>query len=210
VTAHGTQLYGLPELRYADLLLVAPFNPVRLAIAASTFGFELYRRHTLEIGFGGAAAVGSYRRIYYGVRSRWHLVTIRDYGRAAAGGLTVGLHLPVTPFITLGVAAHNLAVRGALGSELPRRLSLGASFSPSERFAVTTDLSKEVRAPASVSAGVELSPVPEVALRGGVASSPPLLATGLGLRLARLDVDVSGVRHDVLGWTPSLSVALTW
>ncbi len=207
---HGAQLYGLPELQYADALLLAPFGSGSAAIGASTFGFEHYRVHTAEVGFGARAAVGTFREISLGVRSTWYLVRIPTYGRAGAASLTTGIHFPVTPFITLGVTAHNVAVRGRLRPDVPRGLSIGASYRPSGAFAVTADLEKDVRAPPSLASGVEISLVPALAIRAGVRSSPTIAAGGVAVRLPHLEFDLTAVRHDVLGWTPSLSVCFTW
>lgn len=207
---HGAQLYDLEELRHAGALLLAPLRIGTAALGASTFGYDLYRESTIEIGLGGGAAVGTFRQIFVGARSRWHVVHIRNYGQASAVSFTAGLHLPVTPFITLGVVTHGVIVRGTLRSEVPRRLAMGASYRPTASFAVTADLCKEVRSPASVATGVELSPVPPVVVRAGVASSPSLVAGGVGIRLPHIEIDVAAVRHDVLGWSPSLSALFRW
>lgn len=210
VLLHGAQLYGLPELRHADALLLAPLGSGAAVIGASTFGYDLYRSNTIEVGFGARAAVGTFREISLGVRSRWRLVRIPDYGRATAASVSAGVHFPVTPFITLGATAHNVTVRGRLRSDIPRSLSIGASYRTSPAFAVTADLGKEARSPATFASGVELSLVPALVIRAGAASSPALLTGGIGIHLPHLQFDLAAVQHEVLGWTPSLSVLFTW
>jgi hypothetical protein len=198
------------ELRFASMLALASFGRGALAIGATTFGFELYRTTSVDAGVGLRAGPGTHRTISVGLRTRWETVEIARYGRSAALSWTVGMQLPLTPFITLGAVAHYLAAAGRRRSEVPRRLALGIAFRRSEAFAVTADVGKGVRSPLSMATGVEIGLVRALLLRGGASFSPMRAAGGIGLRLSHLTADVAFVRHHVLGWSPSLSVLFTW
>lgn len=208
---HGAQLYGLPELRFAGLRLVLPFQKGAIAGGASAFGFDLYRHFVLDAGLGRRFGFGTHREIHVGVRAEWNQVYIANHGQAGALGLTVGVLLPITPFISLGAAAHNLtAVAGPLRSDLHRSLAVGAAWRPSEAFAVTTDVAKEVRSPLSIAAGIEIRLTDVLALRGGIASGPRRASGGIGLSLASVRADFAAQRHEILGWTPSMSLLYSW
>ena len=208
---HGAQLYGLPELRFAGLRLVLPFQKGAIAGGASVFGFDLYRHFALGAGFGRRFGFGTHREVHAGVRIEWNQVYIANHGQAGALGLTAGVLLPITPFISLGAAAHNLAaVAGPLRSDLRRRLAVGAAWRASDAFAVTMDAAKEVRSPLSIAAGVEIRLTEVLALRGGLASGPRRASGGIGLSLASVRADFAAQRHEILGWTPSMSLLYSW
>jgi hypothetical protein len=69
---------------------------------------------------------------------------------------------------------------------------------------------KDVDFPLSVRTGLEVNPVPRLALRAGVATEPTRFAAGAGLRWRRLRADLAADRHLDLGWTPSIALAVTW
>ncbi|MXW63734.1 MAG: hypothetical protein F4Z69_02765 [Bacteroidetes bacterium SB0668_bin_1] len=208
---HGAQLYGLPELRFAGLHLVVPFQRGAIAGGASVFGFDLYRHFVLGAGYGRRFGFGTHREVHAGVRTEWNQVYIANHGQAGALGLTAGVLLPITPFISLGAAAHNLtAFAGPLRSDLRRCLAVGAAWRPSETFAMTTDIAKETRSPLSIAAGIEIRLTEVLALRGGIASGPRRASGGIGLSLASVRADFAVQRHGILGWTPSMSFLYSW
>ena len=208
---HGAQLYGLPELRFAAIRFVVPFRKGTVAGGISAFGFDLYRHMVLDAGFGGRFGFGTHRQVYVGMRAAWNQVYMANYGQAGAMALTGGVLLPITPFISLGAVAYNLtAVAGHLRSDLRRRLAVGAMWRPSETFAMTTDVAKEVRSPLSIAAGIEVRLTDVLALRGGIASGPRQASGGIGLRLASVRADFAAQRHEILGWTPSMSFLYSW
>ncbi len=208
---HGAQLYGLPELRFAAVRLVVPLRTGAIAGGASAFGFDLYRHFVLDAGLGRRFGFGTHRQIHAGVRAEWNQVYIANHGQAGALGLTGGVLLPITPFISLGAVAYNLVtVAGPLRSDLRRSLAVGAVWRPSKTFAMTTDVTKEVRSPLSMSAGLEIRLIDVLALRGGIASGPRQASGGIGLSLASVRADFAAQRHEILGWTPSMSLLYSW
>ena len=208
---HGAQLHGLPELRFAGIRIVAPFQEGAIAGGVSAFGFNLYRHFVLDAGFGRRFGFGTHRQVHAGVRAEWNQVYIANHGQAGALGLTGGVLLPITPFVSLGAVAYNLtAVAGPLRSDLRRCLAVGAVWQPSEAFAMTTDVAKEVRSPLSMAAGIEIRLTQALALRGGIASGPRQASGGIGLSLASVRVDFAAQRHEILGWTPSMSLLYFW
>jgi hypothetical protein len=56
--------------------------------------------------------------------------------------------------------------------------------------------------PATLHAGLEFSPFPEISIRAGIAGNPPELSFGTGLRVGKVDMDISFTYHGYLGFTP--------
>ena len=211
LSLHGIRLYGLSELQRTAAQLAVPVRWGALAGSVSVFGYDLYRTTSLDAGFGGRFRLGTFRTLYAGIRSRLLLVHIEGYGEASAWGLTGGLLLPLTPFVWLGAAVHNLAIPGGnFRSDVPRRLLVGMAYRPSNRFTVSVDVNKEVRIPLSIAGGVEIRMIPALALRGGVASMPNRVSGGIGINLSHVSANLAAERHEWLGWTPSISLLATW
>lgn len=202
----AAQLYGLSELRYGDVLIIGRMGSTAIAAGASTFGYDLYR--SIDLDFGGArrVGVGTFRRVAIGLRARRHSVRIERYGSASALGITAGMILPLTPLVSLGVSVDNALASGPLRHDLARRLTIGVALRSSTAFTFVSDVGKELEAPVAASAGVELTPHTVLHLRGGVRSSPFMLAAGFGVVLPHVRADAAAVRHPVLGWSTVLSL----
>lgn len=211
VAFFASEGYGMRELRLGAAQYVEPLPFGAIALGVRTYGFEAYRETRLEIGFARGLRLGSLRRLYAGLRLRAERVDVAGYGSATAYGLSAGGMVEVFPSLTFGFAATNVNVpRWGRHEELPRTLSLGLAYVPTENVRVVLDTVKEVRFPASVRSGVEVRLVPALALRTGVATAPVRYTAGVGIRIRPLAVDAAAIRHDVLGWTPALSLGLHW
>ncbi len=207
---HVAELYGLDELRLGAVQ--AGFNVRKAAIVTGvrTFGYKSYRETVFTSGLARAFHWGTYRPFHAGIRIRYHRTTIPAYGSASAYALSTGLVLPVAPGTDVGLAAENMMVlAGGLAQELPRRLHAGVSISAGTVL-LLAGASKEVRTPLAARFGIEVHLVDVLALRAGYSLEPPRFASGIGLHLDSLTIDVAAERHFVLGWTPSCSVGLLW
>lgn len=211
VALFASEGYGMDELRLGAVRYAEPLAFGTVVAGARVFGFDAYRETSFEAGFARGMGLGSARRLYAGLRVRYERVRVAGYGGAGAVGLSVGGLVEVAYGVRFGFAAANVnAPRWTRGDELPRTLALGVSVDAAPGVLVALDVMKDVRFPASVRAGLEAQPVRALALRAGVATAPVRFAAGAGLRLAHLSVDIAADRHEVLGWTPAVSLALLW
>lgn len=207
---HVARLHGLDELRLGAVQAGVDLRQTAIVAGARTFGFSDYRETIFTAGAARAIRWGTHRPIHLGVRLRYHRTAIRTYGSASTFALSAGIRMPVAPAAEIGLSAENVYVLpGALNRELPRRLHAGISVAAGSVI-LMAGASKEVRTPLAARFGIEIVPVDAVVLRAGYALEPPRFASGIGLRLRPLTVDVAAERHGVLGWTPSCSVGLRW
>lgn len=211
VSFFASEAFGLAALRLAAAAYVEPTALGTVALGARTFGFDDYRETHFHAGFARGFRLGTTRRFYLGFSLRYQRVAIPGYGHAGAVALGLGGLVQVYPSVQVGVQATNLHQPKLAGREaLPRTLALGLAYRPGAQVLIVLDAYKDVRFPLSVRAGVEVHPVPALAVRAGATSAPARFTAGVGLRLGKLAADVAGERHEALGWSPALSLSLHW
>lgn len=203
LTAGVGRPFGLAELQTAQVLYAGPLWRTHAALGVHTFGFSAYRELRLRAGLAGRVRPW----LALGVHAEAHTVRVTGYGRAQALGLSVGGLLRPTATLHLGFQATNLNRPAWADTEsLPRRLALGLAYRPAATAQVLLAVDKAVRFPASLRGGLQIQPVPALALRTGFTTAPQRFTAGFGLYLAGVRVDAAAVRHPYLGWTPVLSV----
>jgi hypothetical protein len=211
VTFYGREAYGLSLLRYGAVHSTWPIEWGTISTGGSTFGGDAYREIHYSLGFARGLQFGTSRQIQVGARARYYHTQIDEYGGAGALGLHFGLLVPLLPSLDFGVHVTNVNEPTLVDDEaLPQTLSVGIQYRVNRRFFVVTDVFKDLSFPASVRGGVELRPVPPLALRAGITSTPTRFTAGMGLQLGRIRAHVSVERHAELGLSPAASLELRW
>lgn len=211
VSFFASEAFGLAELRLGAAHYVEPTRLGTFAVGARTFGFEAYRETHLNLGYARGFSFGTTRQFHVGVNARYYRVNIPQYGQAGTLGLSLGGLVSIGSSVYVGFHALNVNVPTLAGhEELPRTLSVGISYTPSERVRVVADAYDDIRFPLAIRAGLEIYPVQALALRAGVGTEPVRFSTGAGVRVGRLRADLAAERHEALGWSPALAVRLQW
>ncbi|MFB6272706.1 MAG: hypothetical protein ABEL51_07415 [Salinibacter sp.] len=211
VSFYARESFGLSPLRYGALYGTWPFRWGVTSVGASTFGGEGYREVHYSLGFARALSFGTSRRVQVGLRARYYHTRIEGYGGAGALGIHLGLLVPLLPAVHLGAQATNVNAPSLVdGEALPQTLSVGIRYQVNSRFLVVMDVFKDLAFPATVRAGLEVRPLPILALRAGVTSMPTRFTGGVGLRLGWIRAHVAAEQHPKLGWSPSVSLEVDW
>lgn len=173
------------------------------ALQAGYYGFTAYNESQLGLAYGrklnDKAAIGA-RFNYYGIR-------IAGYGNASAIGFELGTMLYITDQLRTGVHVTN-PVGGKFGiayqEKVPAIWTAGFGYEPSEKVLLFAEAEKEEDRPVNINAGLQYKIIPQLLLRGGLATSIPFAWLGVGLlwRNARLDIITN--YHPQLGITPAL------
>jgi hypothetical protein len=211
VTLFARQSFGLSEVRYGAAHLTEPFAWGTLSGGASTFGFDAYREVHLSAGFARGLRLGTSRRVHAGLTLRYYHTAIEGFGSAGALGAHAGVLVEVLQNLDFGAHATNLNAPSLTeGEDLPQTLSVGLSYRAERRLRVVVDAFKDLDFPLALRGGLEVTPVPVLALRAGVASAPTRFTAGAGVRLSRLQADIAAEQHQDLGWSPAASLQVHW
>lgn len=211
VSVYVREGFGLASLRYGAGYATLPLNWGALSAAASTFGNDVYREIHYSAGYARSFQFGTSRSIHLGTLARYYHTHIEGYGSSGAIGLHFGLLYSLFPSLQIGAKATNVNAP-TLGEEevLPQTLSIGLRYRADSRLQLVADVFKDVRFPLSVRSGMEVRPIPMIALRAGVTTAPTRFTGGVGIRLGRIRTHLSAEQHPDLGWTPSASLEVRW
>jgi len=211
VSFFAREAFGLSSLRYGAVSGTWPASWGAVSVGASTFGGDGYREMQYSLGYARALQFGTSRHVYVGLTGRYYHTRIDGYGGTGALGLHLGLLLPLLPSLHLGAHATNVNGPSLVdGEALPQTLAVGLQYRVNSRLLVVADVFKDLSFPASVRGGLEVRPVPMLALRAGVTSTPTRFTGGVGLRLDWIRAHVAAEQHAELGWSPSASFEIRW
>jgi hypothetical protein len=210
-TFYAREGFGLSALRYGATHVTVPVGWGALSGGASTFGFEEYREVHLSGGVARSFQFGTARFVHLGLTARYHHTSIEGFGSAGAVGLNAGFVLTLLRSLRLGAHATNVNGGALVENEpLPRTLAVGLAYRALDRMRVLVDLFKDVRFPTAARGGIEVHPIPALALRAGITTAPVRFTGGVGARLGPLRADVAAEQHQELGWSPSASLRIRW
>lgn len=211
VSFYVRQAFGLTELRYGAGFLTLPREWGVLSGGASTFGNADYREVHYSLGYARDLQIGTTRPLYAGGLIRYYHTRIDGYGTAGAFGLHVGFLLTILPSLQFGAQATNLN-GPSLGDEnsLPQTLEIGLRYRATRRLSILFDVFKDVAHDASLQSGLEIRPIPMLALRAGMTTAPTRFTSGVGLRFGSLRAHLAAEQHAELGWSPSASLEIQW
>lgn len=203
--------FGFSAFRYGSIYGSWPVRWGTVSGGASTFGGDGYREVHYSLGYARGFQFGTSRHVHIGLVGRYYHTRIDRYGAAGALGLHVGLLLPLLPALDLGVHVTNVNGPSLVdGEALPQTMAVGLQYRVNSQFLVVTEVFKDLSFSASVRSGLEVHPIPMLALRAGVTSSPTRFTGGVGLRLGGIRADIAAEQHPELGWSPSASLQLRW
>ncbi|MEO8088221.1 MAG: hypothetical protein ABI763_15480, partial [Bacteroidota bacterium] len=81
-----------------------------------------------------------------------------------------------------------------------------ASYRFSEKLSWSIEEEKDIDQNAVFKSGLEYHVVDALYLRGGLATNPTLFSFGFGLKIGNLMLDIASTYHQVLGFSPAISL----
>ena len=99
-------------------------------------------------------------------------------------------------------------VGGKFGKNSDEKLAsvytFGAGYEASDKFFISTEIEKEENQPVNINAGLQYRFLPQLLLRGGIATATSNAYFGIGFFLKTFRIDVTAAYHPQLGVTPGL------
>lgn len=209
LSLHGSQGYGLAELRSAAAAVSWPISRLTGVFVGRTFGFTDYRTTSLHVGAAAKLSdVGG--GLFGGLLLGRHTVSIPGYGNASAFTLDAGWILAPLPGLLVGASVTNATgAEWVDGEPLPQTIRAGIAYVP-HRAVVALDVGKSLHHAGVGRFGFGYELMEGVWLRGGGTTAPARVSVGAGYQSAAFGFDLTAERHEVLGWTPALSATVRW
>lgn len=205
IGAHFESRYMVKELSNSSVAGLVPVRPGAIGVALSNMGYSGYSETFASLAYGMMLTP----ELSAGVGLNYHRMAIAgEYGNASAFSAALGLLYKPTPSLTVGANVFN-PTRASLGDNagIPVTLRAGVSYSFSQMFLLSAEVEDNTDTDPVAKFGVEFLPIDALALRIGVSSQPVALSFGLGYTFKRVCFDLAFSHHEVLGYTPFVSVS---
>ena len=213
----ASQAFGIGELRLAELSAAAPTPVGTLALAARSYGFSERRETRVVAGLARAVMLSRSRRLDVGVSGGYEAAQTEGFGSVGTVLLSLGVQGDVVTGLRVGLAGRNLLgilwdadedVRHSAAT-VPAVVA-GLAYTPSARATLVLDAEQDLDQGLSIRGGLEVRPVPILALRIGASDNPARLSAGAGIRTGGLRADIAIERHASLGVTPAVGIELAF
>ena len=111
----------------------------------------------------------------------------------------------------LVLAAHvynplNVKLSAETGERIPSIIRLGAAYNFSEKLILAGEVEKNIEYKMQIKSGLEYRVVDKALVRFGVTTNPMTYTFGCGIDRKKLKVDISSTVHQVLGYSPQISI----
>lgn len=204
---YGENRFLMKELTQGAFGFVLPVKKAGVfGVTYNYFGYQLYNES--KVGLAYAMAFGE--RLSAGVQLdylRTHIA--EDYGNANIFTFEIGLRAIIIKNLVFGVHVFNPihAKVSKLGTDrVPVIFRAGLSYSFTDKAVVAIETEKNINEKAQFRAGVEYHLAKPVYLRAGIGTSPFTNSFGIGLEFGNFKADISASRHQVLGFSPQISM----
>ncbi len=182
-----------------------PFGNIgTFGISLGYFGYQEYNEQ--KIGLAYARQLSANFAI--GAQFDYLSTRIPTYGQANSFTAELGFLYKMSKTVHLGAHAYNF-VRTALpnGDKLPAIYKIGLAYLPSDKVQISTELEKNIDNPINIKMGIEYRPADKFFVRTGFNTAPFRISGGLGVQHQGITIDAGVNYHQVLGFSPALSVA---
>jgi hypothetical protein len=198
--------FGLSELGVKSFALGMPAGEsAGIALSGTYFGYSLYNEKKIGLGVGK-----SFGKVKAGIQLDYlSTVIAENYGTHNAFTGEAGIIAEPLQNFLLGFHIYNptQAKMADYGDEkIPVMMRLGALYKFSEKVLVSVEDEKEVDAENMVKAGIDYRIAEPLFLRAGFATNPEIGSFGFGLQFGQFVLDAAASFHQVLGFTPHISL----
>lgn len=172
----------------------------------SYFGYPKYN----ESKFGLAYARSFGKVLAIGLQLDYLLVSIgNDYGQRGVATFEMGVLTNITENLSVGAHVLNplhTAIADYNDERLPAIFRLGAAYRIDDNILVSAEVEKDTEYDPRFKMGLEYRIVKAIYVRGGISTNPATYSFGFGLNFNKLKIDFSSTVHQVLGYSPQVSM----
>ena len=199
--------YLIKELSRENAAFVFPTHSGVFGLSYDHFGALLYNES--KIGLAFARSFGS--NFSSGIQLDYlnsHLG--ENYGNHAAFTFEAGIQARVNKYLLIGAHVFNplnVKLSSETGERIPSVIRLGAAFNFSAGLLLTGEIEKNIDMKARIKSGVEYQATNQAFIRAGITTNPTTYSFGFGIALQNLKIDFASTMHQVLGYSPQVSIS---
>lgn len=186
--------------------VVMPVRAGVFGLNVSYFGYELYNES--KIGLGFARKFGE--RFAAGLQLDYLITALgEDYGSKGVVTFEAGILTKINDHLNIGAHVFNpvnVKLLEYADERIPAVFKVGAAWAFDANIVLTAEVEKETDFDPVVKFGAEYRVIEEIYVRGGISTNPGQYSFGFGLNFKKLKVDFASSVHQVLGWSPQISL----
>ncbi len=207
---HYENRFNISEFGLRAAALAIPVRPGTIGFSYSFFGFAKYYESKTGIAFGRYFG----EKVAAGLQVNYlHIYIAEDYG--SSGNLTAEGGFIAEPAEGLLVAAHvynptGTKIKTHYSEPVPTIFRFGIGYRFGRDVFASVEAEKEIDRKVVFSAGLEAGFYGSIYLRTGINSAPVQNSFGVGYFYRGLNADIAFTNHQVLGFTPQISVSYTF
>lgn len=199
--------FGMRELTNRSLLASTSISYFQLGLGYSLFGVQSYSNQTVS----GTVSIRTSAKSRVGIRTAWYQSQIQasENQQLSAPLLGAGFYYNFLPQWSWGMqfSVFSKQIYQVVPANIePSFFSTALCWKPLETFKLTfggeTNQHKKMR----IRSGLEWQLAHILALRIGVAGNPAKIYAGFGINHKSLIFDFSIEKHQILGYSPSISL----
>lgn len=196
----------LEELGLKSLAVVIPAKPGTFGISLSRLGYSMFSESKVGIAF----AKKLWSNISVGIQLDYMNISLGgEYGSKDLYTFELGLQAELNEKLRIGAHVFN-PVRARLSDFPDERIELiyrsGLVYSFSDELIASVEAEKHIDHPLNLKTGLEYNFKEKFYLRGGIATNPASWAMGFGMKLQNFSINLASVCHQVLGFSPTVSI----
>jgi len=177
-------------------------------ISMSFFGYSLY--NDTKVGLAYSKSFGD--KFSAGIQLDYLSTRIGgdfDYGKKGSVVVEGGIQAQLSDNLSIGAHLFN-PTRAKIADyddeRVPTIIRIGVDYTFSEKVFVSIETEKDIDFKPVYKAGLEYRAIEELYLRAGISTNPTLNTFGFGLNLKQFTFDFAFSIHQVLGFSPQLSL----
>jgi hypothetical protein len=198
--------FGLKQMGLKAGAFVMPTKAGVFALSMSYFGYTQFN----ETKTGLAYAKNFGKKFSAGVQLDYLATHIAEnYGNSSAIAAELGLRYQINKNLAIGTHVFNptrAKVAAYDDERAPTIVKLGLSYLFSEKVILAVESEKDIQYDPVFKVGIEYRPIKSLYLRTGISTNPVLNSFGFGLEFSNFNLDFAASYHQVLGFTPQVSL----
>ncbi len=209
--------YLVNELSLKSGAFVLPTKSGVFGLSYNHFGYSLYNESKVGLAYGRSFG----NHFSAGVQLDYlHTKIAEDYGSKNTITFELGVLSNLTENFTIACHVFNpigVKLDKDTDERIPVIIKLGASYSISDKLLIAIETEKDLEYKPLIRGGIEYQIIEQAIVRIGYSTLPSTSGSdsfsiasvytfGFGLNLKKFVVDISSSVHQVLGWSPQVSM----
>jgi hypothetical protein len=204
----STNSFGIKELSTHTAAFAIPVSGGVFGLNVSYKGFELFNESKIGLAFGKKLS----ESFNLGVQVDYIGIYVdENTNNSNAFTFEIGAQKRLMRKLSLGAHLFNpIAVKLNEEENIPSILKLGLQYDANKKVSAFVEGSLESEQEGILKVGVEYSIIEQIQIRTGFSSNPAKNTFGVGYTLKNIQLDIAVNRHQILGYSPQISLSSTF